>query len=422
MIIVISMDNFNKPIFIVKDGIEIYDGTTEESRVSYKEKIQYFQDKIKDKERLFNKLQPSTLTARGEMTDIIFNEKELISTLTPLDESSSILKIGCNYGELINPKFMPKVIPKKTGRGRKPKEKSQTRRKLQGNGKYFSSQITFIIENLNEEKRVLESKEDIKKSDRKELESNQEQKEPDSKEESKTLIDCNLNKPFKIKLFRNGVIQVPGIRTSSMLDLVIPVDTLRKYLEVNFKHPIKVRKFMAVMRNYKTSLLNKNYHVNLVKLEELILKEKNDQRNKKFIQYMTDFMDDTHKNKINELTENYNPMNIAEITYNTDRCFCLIIKFYRPSLGDQTKKTTVKLLKKGKINFDGGNSEQEVEELYTWLENLYIRYKDEVIFDVNMIQNVDQNSSDDNISVYDEPINKKKNKKVIKNLDMQTND
>jgi len=215
---------------------------------------------------------------------------------------------------------------------------------------------------------------------------------------------------------------VPGIRTSSMLDLVIPVDTLRKYLEVNFKHPIKVRKFMAVMRNYKTSLLNKNYHVNLVKLEELILKEKNDQRNKKFIQYMTDFMDDTHKNKINELTENYNPMNIAEITYNTDRCFCLIIKFYRPSLGDQTKKTTVKLLKKGKINFDGGNSEQEVEELYTWLENLYIRYKDEVIFDVNMIQNVDQNSSDDNISVYDEPINKKKNKKVIKNLDMQTND
>ena len=401
------MNDFNKPIFIVKDGIEIYDGTTEESRVLYKEKIQYFQDKIKDKERLFNILQPSTLTARGEMSDIIFNEKDLISTLTPLDESSSILKIGCNYGELVNPKFIPKVIPKKTGRGRKPKEKSQTRRKLQGNGKYFSSQITFIIENINEERKESESK------------------ESESKEESKTLIndikgielnDNNLNKPFKIKLFRNGVIQVPGIRTSSMLDLVTPVDALRKYLEVNFKHPIKVRKFIAVMRNYKTSLLNKNYHVNLVKLEELILKEKNDQRNKKFIQYMTDFMDDTHKNKINELTENYNPMNIAEITYNTDRCFCLIIKFYRPSLGDQTKKTTVKLLKKGKINFDGGNSEQEVEELYTWLEDLYIKYKDEIIFDVNMIQNVDQDSADDNISVYDEPINKKKNKKVIKSV------
>ena len=404
------MNDFNKPIFIVKDGIEIYDGTTEESRVLYKEKIQYFQDKIKGKERLFNKLQPSTLTARGEMTDIIFNEKDLISNLTPLDESSSILKIGCNYGELVNPKFMPKVIPKKTGRGRKPKEKSQTRRKLQGNGKYFSSQITFIIENINEEKKESESKE----SESKEI-------------ESKTLIndiklnEYHLNKPFKIKLFRNGVIQVPGIRTSSMLDLVTPVDALRKYLEVNFKHPIKVRKFIAVMRNYKTSLLNKNYHVNLVKLEELILKEKNDQRNKKFIQYMTDFMDDTHKSKINELTENYNPMNIAEITYNTDRCFCLIIKFYRPSLGDQTKKTTVKLLKKGKINFDGGNSEQEVEELYTWLEDLYIKYKDEIIFDVNMIQNVDQDSADDNISVYDEPINKKKNKKVIKPVkDSQT--
>ena len=39
-----------------------------------------------------------------------------------------------------------------------------------------------------------------------------------------------------------------------------------------------------------------------------------------------------------------------------------------------------------------------------------------------MIQNVDQNSSDDNISVYDEPINKKKNKKVIKVADLQTED
>jgi len=376
------MDNFNKPIFIVKDGIEIYDGTTDESRVLYKEKILYFQNKIQDKDRLFNKLQPSTLTARGEMTDIVFNEKELISNLVPLDEKSPILKIGCNYGEITNPKFIPKVIPKKTGRGRKPKEKSQTRRKLQGNGKYFSSQITFIIEN-------------------------------EKKEETKDT-DYNLNKPFKIKLFRNGVIQVPGIRTSSMLDLVSPVDALRKYLETVFKHSIKVKKFIAVMRNYKTSLINKNYHVNLVKLEELILKEKNDQRNKKFIQYMTDFMDDTHKNKINELTENYNPMNIAEITYNTDRCFCLIIKFYRPSLNDKTKKTTVKLLKKGKINFDGGNSEQEVEELYTWLENLYIKYKDEIIFDINLIQNIDQESSDSNESIYDEPIHKKKNKKVIK--------
>ena len=126
---------------------------------------------------------------------------------------------------------------------------------------------------------------------------------------------------------------------------------------------------------------------------------------------MIDFMDDSHKSKINELTENYNPMNIAEITSNTDRCFCLIIKFYRPSFNDMTKKTTVKLLKKGKINFDGGNSEQEVEELYYWLENLYIENKAEIMFDINLIQNVSQSDDDDVKSIYDDVPSKKKNRR-----------
>ena len=42
--------------------------------------------------------------------------------------------------------------------------------------------------------------------------------------------------------------------------------------------------------------------------------------------------------------------------------------------GDPIKKTTVKLLKKGKINFDGANSEYEVQELYYWLEYIYTKY------------------------------------------------
>jgi hypothetical protein len=109
-----------------------------------------------------------------------------------------------------------------------------------------------------------------------------------------------------------------------------------------------------------------------------------------------------------QFLRNYNPLNIAEMVYNTDRCFCLIIKFYRPSLFDQTKKTTVKLLKKGKINFDGGNSQQEVEELYYWLNYIYLKYKDQILFDVREIKNEynSDTSSDESSaeSIYDDDL------------------
>jgi hypothetical protein len=84
-------------------------------------------------------------------------------------------------------------------------------------------------------------------------------------------------------------------------------------------------------------------------------------------------------------------MNIAEICYNTDKCFSLIIKFYRPIPTDLEKKTTVKILKSGKINFDGGNNEQEMLELYHWLEYMYWKNRDKFIFDVSQIKNVEDN-------------------------------
>jgi len=109
------------------------------------------------------------------------------------------------------------------------------------------------------------------------------------------------------------------------------------------------------------------------------------------------------KEAIIDMLDGYNPLSIAEMTYNTDRCFSLIIKYYRASINDINKKTTVKLLKKGKINFDGGNSQQEVEELYYWLIYIYNKYKDEILFDIQNIKNeYNEDSSDtDSKSLYE---------------------
>jgi hypothetical protein len=351
-----------EPIYTVVDGIKIYDGTTPFSRKVYARKIEDLKTlkNTVSKEHIFSKLQPSTLTAQGCLTNVSFEEKNIIDMLSALKAEDHILMIGCNYGEIFNPRYKKPEVKKNSGRGRKPKPKIKTKRKMQGNGKYFSSQITFLIEH------------------------------PDSLGQ------------YKIKLFRNGVFQVPGIRNPDMKDLVKPIKILRAYLQYNFGEDVQVDNFTAVMRNYKSRLINQHYHVHLERLEELISSEKKAENYEKYIKYLYSGLSTQYQEQIRTMLGRFNPLNIAEMTYNTDRCFCLIIKFYRPSSADKSKKTTVKLLKKGKINFDGGNSQQEVEELYFWLEYIYNKYKSEILFDIRHIKNeYNSDTSDcDAISIY----------------------
>lgn len=347
-----------EPNYNLANGIKIYDGTTNDSRIEHKVKIAHLQKLNKGKPNMFTPLQPSTLTAQGQMTNIGFMEKDLIDMLSPLPKH--MLMIGCNYGEKFHPDYVAPTKKKTSGRGRKPKPKKKTKRKVQGSGRYFSSQITFVMEH------------------------------PDTK---------NV---YKIKLFRNGVFQVPGVKNPDMMDLVKPIEILRKYLAYNFGEDVQILNFMAVMRNYKARLVNENYHVHLAKLEELILKEKTNRDYGNFIDYMLQSINKGYASKIKDRVGTFNPMNIAEMTYNADRCVSLIIKFYRPNMIKPKKKTTVKLLKKGKINFDGGNSEQEIIELYNWLQYIYNLYFDKVIFDVrNITTNSDSDTSENSdISIY----------------------
>lgn len=331
----------NTPEFNLIDDIKIYTGTTQNNREQYVKTIKYLSSLVTDK--LFSTPTPSTLTAQGLMSDISFDESEVIDMLS--EPTGYIMVIGCNYGEKYNVAYSTPVHVKKSNKGRKPKPKEQPKRRSQGNGKYFSSQITFVI------------------------------RHPD------TAVD------YKIKLFRNGVFQVPGIKNPSMTDLIKPITILREYLAYNFGENVQVMNFTAVMRNYKAKLLNDNLYVDLTTLETIFERLKNPATFKPFIRHVCKPLDDTHIEKLMKFVGKTNPLNIAEVTYNTDKCFCLNLKFYRPIVTDIDKKTTVKLLKKGKINFDGGNSEYEMLELYHWLEHLYSIYADKILVDVSKITN-----------------------------------
>ena len=342
-----------EPNFDLIDGIKIYDGTTSFSRIELNKRIVYFQSLIDFDNVLFSDLLPSTLSVRGNMLGVNFHEEELIKKL-PKPEGL-IQKIGCNFGELFNDNYVTPVKKKLSNRGRKPKKKKKTTRKVTGNGKYFNSQISFDIKHPNE------------------------------------------NLIYKIKVFRTGSVQVPGVRNPNICDLVEPFKLLKTYLEIALEHQIQIEYFTSIMRNYKSALSNEHYRVDLEKLEKIISAEKNDKKYTKFLQHVVQHAG-PHQ-QILDYLGNYNPMKIAEMSYNTDKCFCLIIKLYRPSILDKGKKTTIKLLKKGKVNFDGGNSQQEIIELYYWIQCVYQKHLS-VLHDISKITDCSPSSCSED-SIYD---------------------
>jgi TATA-box binding protein (TBP) (component of TFIID and TFIIIB) len=69
------------------------------------------------------------------------------------------------------------------------------------------------------------------------------------------------------------------------------------------------------------------------------------------------------------------------------------------------KRTTIKILRSGKINIDGGNSEEEAYELYHWLESIFVDFQASIVFDKSVVV---EDSSDYDYgsgeSIYDDDL------------------
>jgi hypothetical protein len=350
----------SKRQYDVLSGIRVYNGTTDHLHDLYVDRVTHSKNMNKIiKKSLFSKLEPSTLTAQGILTNIKCTEKTFIESIP--DPTGDIIMIVCNFGEKFNKTY---IAPKKkstSGRGPKPKPKPVSKRKPQGTGKHLNSQITFGIKNPANDK------------------------------------------IYKIKMFRTGTLQIPGVLKPSMIDIIKPVQILRDFINKHLKFGVEIKEFKSVMRNYKTRLLNPKYHVDLKTLETIILQEKKNESHHKFIKRMLEPYATDRRRRIISQIPIYNPMRIAEISYNPDRCMSLIVKFYRPIPTNPFKKVTIKLLKKGKINFDGFNSELEVREVYYWLHHIYHKYRNQILIDITKIVNEtdDDSSSCSNSSIYD---------------------
>ncbi len=287
----------------------------------------------------FTDLILSTITVEAKISNISFKEKDLITKLSLDQKSSDIIKIGCNYEEYISDKYLELTKPvKKSNRGRKKKIKPVSNRKIQGNGKYFNSQITFTI-----------------------------------------LDHIDKSKFYHLKLFTNGTIQIPYVCNENIeiirpiIKLVINLINDINDIKVDIKKDIEIIYIKSIMRNYKFNISEEEYYIDLNKFQNILTQFKQYQlnNNEEFI-----YNKDYDVNLLNSLELNM-------IKCNFERYTGIILKFKTPIDDNKNKLTTVKIFSSGKMNIDGSNNLDESNNIKKIIGNLIFNNKEEILYTKN---------------------------------------
>lgn len=260
---------------------------------------------------VFTPIMSGAIQAQGKLSNVRFHEEQLIQIIIPKHE---VIRVKCNYGDKFSRSYqIPQPAERKSNRGRKKKIKESKNRKIQGDGTCFNSQITLYI-----------------------------------------VLDENYNKTYKVKVFRNGTIKIPGVLNSDLSDarrvIQIVVQVLKECLLTN----VELISLHATMRNYKFNVADESQLVNIEVLKQ------------KFI--------DAEINK--------DPLinGIFQIKYNPERYPGLSVKFTTPNATNKKKETTIKMFQSGKINIDGANEQDQALYYYNMLNEFYLQYEKEIIF------------------------------------------
>ena len=174
---------------------------------------------------IFSEPVVTTVTIGAFFDGIKFHEKELIEQLEPNEKFSHI---KCNFGTKIHEGFELPLQKKTSNRGRKKQKKKQTNRKKQGDGSSLNTQITFTAR--------------------------------------------PGDKIYKIKLFRNGFIQLPGLKKYQHIKELIELTfDLAKFIEPHMEGDVHLKRLEAIMKNYKFKIaMEEGYIVNLQRLSDLL--------------------------------------------------------------------------------------------------------------------------------------------------------
>jgi len=335
----------DRDLFDEVDGVVVYNGMSLGDPERFQKSIDFYRMVDND---ILTAPRSSTISVTGQLSNIEFNEKVVIENL-PHPEDRRILMITCEGGQIVQADYSPKQSKKKAGAAESEKKKQ------------FPSSMQFTI--MGEGDAV-----------------------------------------FKIKLFRNGSVQIPGAKDSLLRDIIPPLkvlrDYMRRYMENN---SIELTWLSTDMRNYICRLKDDTLRIFIGRIHELMRNireyeivpiEELQAQYEKFAEGPNPqgFMDATRQTNIK----------INEIVFNQERRSGINFKFNRPIRHNENKQLTIKVLQSGKIDFDGANSEMEVMELYHWIVFLLKTHWQDLIYDPKYYQHTISEDSDDYPYIYDD--------------------
>lgn len=240
--------------------------------------------------------------------------------------NKNILKIGCNYGECLSDLYLDLTKPiKKSNRGRKKKIKKLSNRKIQGNGSYFNSQLTF------------------------------------------TIMDNDSNDRFyHLKLFTNGTIQIPFVCNENIDSIKYIIENvinfINKFDEVkkNINNDIEIEYIKSIMRNYKFNIIDTSLYIDLNKFRKLILNFKSYIENNNYIDINNEYyIPDIDTSLYDKYHDELNTLTLTLVKHSSERYVGFLLKFMTPIESNTKKQSTVKIFSSGKFNLDGCNTKDQ---------------------------------------------------------------
>lgn len=326
--------------------IEVYPFDPESNMVNPLIREEFQNETIFRETEIFTAPQITTITMEGFLSNVNCHEEQLIADL---EADSEFVRIKCNFGEKIYTNYHPPVKVKKSNRGRKKKPPKERKRKRQGTGECFNSQTTFVMPS------------------------------------SHTIITDGIVPTdamiYKFKVFRTGKIQLPGLRTTTVIDDVMEltsrlVTLLNFHLHTCEEDMTKLTRLInlnPVMKNYKfRTKLKENWIIDLAELRTILHASR------------------THEGECPK---------IFDIKYTRQETK-LSVRFSTPVPGNIKKRVRVNIFQSGKINILGGHTKVTTDHICEFIHGLFLSHKDKIFTKLGCADA----RLDDNIAVVSEPI------------------
>jgi TATA-box binding protein (TBP) (component of TFIID and TFIIIB) len=302
------------------------------------------------KAQVLNPLVVFTSTISGQLSNVKFNDKELIENIVP---TGRILRIVNDHGERIQDGFDPNPPARVSNRGRKPRDKKPRTRHKGGEFQSFGSCILVTV-------------------------------------------DCTM-KRYIVMVFVNGKIQIPGVINEDLSDAMEPIEAIIEML-TEFLHPsepIQLTEYHAVMQNFKCTC---DYKICIETMRQHLMDGiayiplMTNPENVAWVKTVadsaaeiSDFIDPKSKKILKvarhpTLNQHIHRTGLIEqVCWIPEKQSALIIKVTSPTDKKRDKTTTVKIYESGKINIVGTNSVGDARAIYAWL-NSYLYDNPDVLY------------------------------------------